>query len=148
MLSQAQAQWFVFENPVLGKKAKEFSLTNLSGMETNLSSLKEDRPAILFFWATWCPHCRSWIAELGGKMDELRAKDIELVLVNLQETEEGVRRYLKRAGIDHDVLLDFEGRVADLYGVQGIPTFVFIASDGIVNAVEYELPEDYEKLLK
>ena len=147
IVSQASAQWFMFQNPILGKSVEDFSLKNLRGEEQQLSVLRGDDPAIIFFWATWCPHCRTSLAELNKNADEIAAKGIQIILVDLGESSNDVEKYLNRNGIAFNVLLDQSGDVAGDYGVQGIPTFVFVNAKGIVKAVEHEIFENYEEIL-
>lgn len=147
MVSQADAQWFLFQNPLLGKQAKEFSLKSFSGTQQSLSVLRNGRPAILFFWATWCPHCVEQLKDLKQHADDFAQKDIQLILVDLDEDEQTIKNFMIRRGLSFDVLIDVDGRVADDYGVQGVPTYIFINSDGVVKAVEHVLPENYERIL-
>lgn len=146
LISNVSAQWFLFQNPLVGKEYKDFSLLNLSGEEKTLSVLREGKATIVFFWATWCPHCRSNLEKLNTNADQISARDINVVLVDLNENRDAVKKYLDRNKIDFDCLLDQDGKAADLYSVQGIPTFVYIAANGIVKSVQHELVDDYEKV--
>jgi len=148
IVSQSQAQWFLFRNPLLGKQAKEFSLKDLSGKQQSLSALRESRPAILFFWATWCPHCVRQLTDLKQHADDFMRKDIQLILIDLGEDAETIRNFMKRKGVLFDMLIDVTGDVASDYGVRGVPTYVFINKEGIVQAVKHVLPEDYERFLQ
>jgi len=143
-----RAQWFLMENPLLGKSAPEFSLQNLSAQKKGLAELRGEKGAILFFWATWCTHCRTQLAQVNEKKQEFAAKNITLLLIDLGETPQQVQQYVDANGITFQVLLDQYGEAADRYSVAGIPTFVFVNAQGVVKAVEYELPSDYEELLK
>ncbi len=147
VVSQVQAQWFLFKNPLLGKPAKEFSLRDLSGQSRSLSELRADRPAIVFFWATWCPHCVNQLADLKQHADVFVEKNIQLILVDLGEDARKVQDFMTRRGLAFDVLIDADGDVAADYGVQGVPTYVFIHKNGIVKAVEHTLREDYDAVL-
>ena len=33
---------------------------------------------MLFFWATWCPHCHDEIRLLNSRLDEIKAKGINV----------------------------------------------------------------------
>lgn len=148
LMPDVQAQWFLMENPLLGKSAPEFSLQNLSAQKKGLAELRGEKGAILFFWATWCPHCRTQLALVNEKKQELAAKNITIILVDLGEPPQQVQQYVDVNGITFEVLLDQYGEAADLYSVAGIPTFVFVNAQGVVKAIEYELPSNYEELLK
>lgn len=148
LTTDSQAQWFMESSPLLGKSAPDFSLQNLSAQKKSLIELRGEKKAIVFFWATWCPHCRTQLAAVNEKKGELAAKNITVILVDLGEIPQQVQQYVDANGITFEVLLDQYGEAADLYSVAGIPTFVFVNEQGLVKAIEYELPPNYEELLK
>ena len=142
-LSASSAQWFLFQNPMLGKTAEDFQLPSVSGESRQFSRIRGQQPAILFFWATWCPHCRTSLEMLNQKRQEIQDQGIRVVLLDLGEDPREVREYLDRGEIQYDSLIDGAGEVAQQYGVQGIPTFVYISSEGTVKNVGHQFLEDY-----
>jgi len=147
-LSSSSAQWFLFQNPMLGKTAADFELTSVSGERRQFSQIRGRQPAILFFWATWCPHCRTSLETLSQNAQEFIQQGIKVVLLDLGESPQDVRNYLDRGGIQFDTLIDDAGSVAGQYNVQGIPTFIYISSDGVVKSIGHELLEDYGGIVK
>ena len=143
---QASGQVFFMENPNVGKEAEDFTLKILNGGETSLSEFREGKKAVVFFWATWCPHCREALAELDQRKQEIEDNDIKIVLVDVGESKEVVGKYLEKNNINMDVFLDEETQVSEIYGVIGIPTFYFVGEDGIVRKVQNSLPEDLEMI--
>ena len=146
-LPSARAQFFFMENPLVGKTAPDFTLPTFNGGKVNMTKFRDNKSAILFFWATWCPHCREALKDLNKNRAEIEGKGIKLMLVDIGEGEKEVRRYVERNKIVSTIFLDQESSLSDLYGVVGIPTFVFVDSKGMVKAVEHELPENYEEIL-
>ena len=63
--SLARGQFLFFQNPNVGKAAPDFTLATLDGDEVNMTQYREGKRAIIFFWATWCPHCRVALKELN-----------------------------------------------------------------------------------
>ena len=61
---QAKAQFFMMENKLVGKAVPDFTLKTTNGSEQNLAKFREGKKTIVFFWATWCPHCRESLAEM------------------------------------------------------------------------------------
>lgn len=143
---QVSGQIFFMGNPNVGKEAEDFTLKNLDGMEVSFSELREGKRAIIFFWATWCPHCREALAALGEKKQEIEGQDIKVVLVDVGETKEVVSKYFEKNGIDMDVFLDEKTAVSSIYGVIGIPTYYFIGEDGVVRKVQNSIPEDLDNV--
>jgi peroxiredoxin len=130
-----------------GKPAPDFALQSVAGKTERLTDLiKGSNGAMVFFWATWCPHCREQIAELAKRREEIEKDGIKIILVDIGEEANQVAAYLKRGGISFDVLLDVDSAVAQEYEIVGVPTFFFLSADGIVVASKNILPENYKLL--
>jgi len=143
----ASAQMFGMKNPLISQEAPEFSTNTVQHKSMTFSQVHAKKPSIMFFWATWCPHCRVQLKELNDMKDELAAKDINVILVDVGETAEQVGAYLKRNNIDFDVFIDGDSSISEQYGLIGVPTFFFIDKEGIVKDVKHALVEDYETIL-
>jgi len=143
----AQFPFFEMDNPLVGKKAPEFNLPTLSGQKISLTQYRAGKSAIIFFWATWCPNCHKRMKELNESAEQIKNKGIQVILVDIGENAEVVNSYVKRYKVPYDVFLDEGSKVAEDYNIIGVPTFFFVGSDGIIKAVEYFIPDDYEKIL-
>jgi len=144
---QAPAQFFFMPNSLVGKAAPEFTLKNLEGKELSLTQYRDGQSAVIFFWATWCPHCRTALKGLNQKKAEFEKKGIKLVLVDLGESAEEVSEHLRKSNMDLNVFLDMDTALSESYGVIGVPTFYLVSKDGIVKKVDHALPENYEEIL-
>lgn len=144
----ARAQFFFMENPLVGRPAPDFTLKTFNGEKVNMTKFRDNKSAILFFWATWCPHCREALKDLNKNRADIESKGIKVILVDMEESEQEIRRYMERNKIDMTVFLDQDSSLADPYGIIGVPTFVLVDSQGIVRAVEHSLPRNYEEILK
>lgn len=141
---QASGQFFFMKNENIGKPVKEFNLKLLGGKEASLTDFREGKKAIVFFWATWCPHCRTELSKLNEKKSEIDSLGIKLVLVDVGESSEVVAQYFDKNKIDMDVFLDEKNEAAETYEVMGVPTFYFVGEDGIVRDVTHSLPKNIE----
>ena len=65
--------------------------------------------------------------------------NVVLLAVNLQESRDEVRKYVREYNINSQVLLDEEGSVGQIYGARAIPMYVLIDKAGIVRNVELGL---------
>ncbi len=137
-------QFFFMENPLVGEQAPEFALATTERGEVTLTDARDGKKTIVFFWATWCPHCRVQLKELSQNKKAIAEKNIEIIPVDTGESKEVVLAYAKKNGLDFEIFLDQETSIAEKYSVLGVPSFYFIDESGVVQAVEHALPEDYE----
>jgi len=135
------------KNQLIGQSAPDFTLEMLSGKTVNMTQLRDGRPAIIFFWATWCPHCRKQLKELTESRDEIGSKGIRIILVDVGEARQKVMHYMKSNGVPFDTFLDQSEELSLKYGLVGVPTFFLLNNEGIVVAAENILPSNYGDIL-
>jgi thiol-disulfide isomerase/thioredoxin len=135
------------------KAAPKFTLPDLKGTEYSLDQYR-GKVVLLDFWATWCSPCRMTMPLLEKLQNEFHG-NLALLAINLQETEDVVRDYVRTQNVNSHVLLDEEGSVAQAYGADSIPMQVLIDRNGTVRFVQLgfspgmaaELRMEIEKLL-
>lgn len=136
------------ENKNVGKIVPDFTLKIISGEEKDLESVRAGQKMIMFFWATWCPHCRETLKELELRRGEFEQKDIKLVLVDIGEKRRFVKKFLENNKIHLNTFLDEESSLPEIYGLSGVPAFFLVNRQGIVNMFLYNnLPRDYGMVL-
>ncbi len=127
-----QVVWSMGERPPLaGMPAADFTLTDLDGRTQSLSEYR-GKIVLLNFWATWCKPCTTEMPAMQAAYDRLREKGFVVLAVNELEDDEKVRAHIREYKHTFPVLMDRENRVANLYGVYGLPVSVFIDEQGIV----------------
>lgn len=146
-ITRSRAQFFVFGNPLEGKPAPEFTLPTLMNEAVTMSEYRNGQPALMFFWATWCPHCREALEDLNARAAEIETQGIKTILVDVGEARSGVESYLADHSITLDVFLDESSSVAQEYSLLGVPTFYLVNKEGIIKSVEHSLPENYTDIL-
>jgi thiol-disulfide isomerase/thioredoxin len=86
------------------------------------------RPAVLYFWATWCPICGA----TRGNVEALAA-DYPVISVALQSgTDPVLRDYVRREGFTLPVFPDPEGTIAARFGLRGVPAIFIVDAGGTV----------------
>jgi peroxiredoxin len=132
-LSVAQAPaWSMGERvPVVGSTAADFTLPDLNGQAQQLIQFR-GKIVLLNFWATWCKPCTTEMPAMQASYDTLRDKGLIVLAVNELEDEAKVREHIKSYGHTFPVLMDHDNRVANMYGVYGLPVSVFIDERGVV----------------
>lgn len=83
--------------------------------------------------------------------DELRAEGLEMLAVNVLESEDVAREFIDEFGFTYPVPMDRNGRVMLRYGVRAYPTTYLIDREGYVIGVrpgfhEWNTPEVIEQL--
>jgi peroxiredoxin len=126
--------------------AGDIMLNDLNGREVNFSTY-QGKPAILFFWTTWCPYCQLELRKLIRQYPQMTKDGVILLGVNVSEPDYKVRRFLKGYALNFRILLDKNELLADKYDVIGVPTYVFLDKTGKAIAQYHSLPENYKSLL-
>lgn len=134
-------------------RAPTFSVPDLHDPERAIELADfEGRPVVLNFWATWCVPCRR---ELPAFQDafERYGDQVAFLGMNHQDGRDGALELLAETGVQYPSGYDPQGKVAEAYGLFGMPTTVFITPDGRIAAMRTgemsrgELGEALEELL-
>ena len=117
--------------PAVGTAAEEFRLVDLEGKQQSLSQYR-GKIVLVNFWATWCKPCTTEMPAMQTAYDQLRDKGFVVLAINELEDEPKVREHIKQYGHTFPVLLDRDNKVANQFGVFGLPVSVFIDETGVV----------------
>lgn len=117
--------------PVVGTPAEDFHLVDLDGKDQSLSQYR-GKIVLLNFWATWCKPCTTEMPAMQASYDKLRDKGFVVLAINELEDDAQVREHIKQYGHTFPVLMDRDNRVANQFGVFGLPVSVFIDEKGVV----------------
>lgn len=117
--------------PVVGTPAEDFQLVDLNGKTQSLSEYR-GQVVLLNFWATWCKPCTTEMPAMQRTYDRLREKGFVVLAVNELEDDAKVREHIMQYGHTFPVLMDPDNKVANQFGVYGLPVSVFIDEKGVV----------------
>lgn len=117
--------------PAVGTAAEDFRLVDLEGKQQSLSQHR-GKIVLVNFWATWCKPCTTEMPAMQTTYDRLRDKGFVVLAINELEDEPKVREHIKQYGHTFPVLLDRDNKVANQFGVFGLPVSVFIDEKGVV----------------
>jgi peroxiredoxin len=117
--------------PAVGMQAEDFSLIDLEGKPQSLSHYR-GKIVLMNFWATWCKSCTTEMPAMQVSFDKLRNKGFVVLAINELEDEATVREHIKQHGYTYPVLMDRDNKVANQFGVFGLPVSVFIDEKGVV----------------
>ncbi len=117
--------------PLVGSPAPEIVLQDLQGREVKLSDLR-GKIVLLNFWATWCKPCKEEMPAMQTSYEKLRDQGFVVLAVNELEDAEKVAEHIRTHGHTFPVVMDHDNRVANRYGVVGLPASFLIDQQGIV----------------
>lgn len=117
-------------------------------VKEEISSYKNKQPVLLFFWTTWCPFCRKELRDLNQLYPELKKDDLEVLAIDVGESPDKVKSFIKGYALSFKVLLDKDTVVAQTYSILGVPTYVLVDKKGSVVFQDHYFPrKEYKGLL-
>jgi thiol-disulfide isomerase/thioredoxin len=116
-----------------GKKAIDFSLTDLDGNKVSLKDLK-GKNVYINFWATWCPWCIKELPDIEKIYQEYKDKDLVVLAVDIGEDKTTVKNFITKNSYYLNVQLETDQSVSQAYGISSIPVSMFIDKDGNIAA--------------
>lgn len=117
--------------PVVGTPAENFQLADLNGKTQTLNEYR-GKIVLLNFWATWCKPCTKEMPAMQTTYDKLAEKGFVVLAINELEDDAKVREHIMQYGHTFPVLMDRDNKVANQFGVYGLPVSFFIDEGGVV----------------
>lgn len=106
-----------------------FTATTVDGRELDGASFT-GTPVLLWFWAPWCPTCRSQVPQVEALAAEHQG-ELAVVGVGSLDTEDAIADFAGEVeGVTH--LVDTQGTLWKKFGVTEQSSFVLLDADGDV----------------
>ena len=120
--------------PVSGT-APSFSLKDTNGNIYSSAQLA-GKPAVINFFATWCPPCKAEIPGFVEVYNKHRSKGFELVGISLDtDTRENLPGFLMSNKIGYRILFGDLATARAYGGVTALPTTFFVGKDGKIRNI-------------
>jgi len=114
-----------------------YTAEGLDGKTFDLGAEKGN-VVLLNLWATWCQPCRFEIPELEKMQKEFGPRGLKIVGVSLDDSgADSVKAFVKEKKLTYPIVMDPEGRMANVLQTSIIPTTVLIDRTGKVVWKQY-----------
>ena len=117
-----------------GDTAPVWTAEDTSGGQVDFPDVLEGKPAVMVFWATWCPYCKAFMPYLEPILDDYSDQGVQVIAVNTREDESDgdPGAYLEDLGFPLVGILEGDEIAAD-YAVHFIPGLMVVDGTGTVS---------------
>ncbi len=137
---------------VVGKKAPDFSLSDMNGKPFSLQEALARGPVVVAFFKISCPVCQFAFPYLERIYKSYGSENVTMVGVS-QNNRKDTTAFVKEYGITFPVLLEDTDTypVSNAYGLTNVPTVFWIDPDGTIEIssvgwVKQEITEINQKI--
>lgn len=129
----------------VSKAAPALALPTLNGGTTSLEQLR-GRVVLVNFWAVWCPPCRKEMPSMARLAEKMSKRPFAILGVNVGESPDEIRAFLKQVPVSFPILLDTEGEHLKPWQVFAFPTSYVVDKQGrlrlgLFGSIEWDDPE-------
>lgn len=122
-------------SPEVGQQAPAFSGHGVNATRLRFDPDQRDKPALILFWATWCPYCKALMPALQSLLDEVGQQRLDVYAVDVFEDGQlDPAAELKARHQAFTLVLAGDAIAAD-YGVLGTPGLFLVGRDGRIQYV-------------
>ncbi|MFT5134721.1 MAG: thiol-disulfide isomerase/thioredoxin [Gammaproteobacteria bacterium] len=117
----------------IGDKAPIWSGMDLvSGSQVEFPAVLADKPAVLVFWATWCPYCKAFMPYVKEIQAEYEKQGVQIISFNALERGIGdPKAYVESLNFPFIAIAEAD-KIAENYKVKYIPGLLITNGDGII----------------
>jgi thiol-disulfide isomerase/thioredoxin len=146
--SYLRAQHFA-EDPTLATHpmAPPFTVTALDGSKFNLDAMG-GRVVLIDFWATWCGPCNEELPHMKKIAKEFAGQPLVIISVSWDSDETKWKNFIDKNEMTWVQYRDADRRLANLFGINSIPHYFTIDSDGVLTSQMVGSGSDVEGKLK
>lgn len=104
----------------------------ISGMSVTFPEVLGGKPAVILFWATWCPYCKAFMPHAGQIQAEYAEAGVQIIGLNHKERGYGdAGAYARSLGFPMLAIADADA-IGDAWGIDFIPGLLVVDGNGNV----------------
>jgi thiol-disulfide isomerase/thioredoxin len=111
--------------------APAFTVTTFDGSRFNLDQMN-GRVVLIDFWATWCVPCLKELPHLKEIAKEFAGQPLVILSISWDEDPLAWKHFIAKNGMTWPQYHDTDHRLGHLFGVEGLPSYFTIDSDGVL----------------
>ncbi|HEX4154305.1 MAG TPA: redoxin domain-containing protein [Acidobacteriaceae bacterium] len=137
------------EDPSLSLKpmAPPFEVTALDGTKFNLDAMG-GRVVLIDFWATWCGPCNEELPHMKKIAKEFAGEPLVILSVSWDDDDAKWRAFIQKNEMTWMQYRDADKSLTRAFGVEAIPHYFTIDSDGVLTSEMMGEGSDVEGRLK
>jgi thiol-disulfide isomerase/thioredoxin len=137
------------ENPTLSlsKMAPAFEVTALDGTKFNLDAMG-GKVVLIDFWATWCGPCNEELPHVQKIAKEFAGQPLVIISVSWDSDETRWKEFIQKHEMTWLQYRDADHSLSNRFGINAIPHYFTIDSDGVLTAEILGSGNDVEGKLK
>ena len=115
-----------------------FRYPDING-DTLKAGFAQDKPALLYFWATWNPFSVKDLIAINEYADRSHPDAITIITISLDTSEEELRTFLSDNNINLPVVCDYsywDSELAGRYAVKRIPASILSNRQGLIVGID------------
>ena len=123
------------ENPELSthKMAPPVVVTALDGTRFNLDAMS-GRVVLIDFWATWCGPCNEELPEMKRMAKEFAGQPLVIISVSWDQDPQAWKDFVQKNEMTWVQYRDADKALTNAFGVEAIPHYFTIDSDGVLTS--------------
>ena len=141
---RTRAEHFI-ENPRLAalRMAPAFTLTTSEGERISLDDMG-GKVVLLDFWATWCGPCKESLPDIQRIAKKFADQPFVVISISSDNDEMAWKNFIAKNNMTWPQYRDANGALSRAYGVNAIPHYFSIDTDGVLESVKVGSGADVE----
>jgi len=115
-----------------GDMAPPWQARDFAGRTVDFPAVTQGKPAIVVFWATWCPYCKAFMPYLKTIEADYAKHGVKVIAIDVKEDGRGdPKAYVQGLGFSPVAVANGDS-VMQAYGIRYIPGLLIVDGKGRV----------------